>query len=542
MNVIGMLFAKHKKLKLIGLLLITAAVVYAVYRFAFPTTTNQADQDQTVTVTRGEIAPTMVVSGVIEAQEQVELNFKSGGTLATIDVEVGDKVKIGQRLASVDDIDMKKQLRLAKADYDSAKAQMRQLKKASSSDLATQEITVNKAGSSLSNTQMKTTNTQSSAIISVATAQTDVDNAKRDMDQLQIKRDEAVKEWQDLVAKYEHPVYHLPNYTDAQEKEVDAAKTAADSAYDKLIAAQDKYNKALQSLNTAKLQSELQNNNAANDLVQSQAQYDTAQIQLDSLKTGPNADDKIIQRAKEIAAEENYYSAQRSLDDSILTAPINGTVLSIDSNVGEEVSGGGLTTSASTSGSGSAFITIANKDGLIVTASVDQADIAKVKKGQKAEISVDAFPDQTLKGTVINVDPNPVIEQNVVTYKISVLLEKPDPKIQLGMAATVNIDLGKKNNVLIVPNLAVKSSNGSKFVTKNIDGSPTQIRVETGLADDQFTEITSGLNEGDVIVISTLSGSTQSGQNTGTQQNSQRSLMPGPGGGGFVPGMGGRRE
>jgi multidrug efflux pump subunit AcrA (membrane-fusion protein) len=179
------------------------------------------------------------------------------------------------------------------------------------------------------------------------------------------------------------------------------------------------------------------------------------------------------------------------------------------------------------------FIMIADLTKLEVTAAVDQADIPKVNKGQEVAISLDAFPDDEFKGKVTTVDPNPVVTQNVVTYNISVSIDNPDAKTQLGMGATLKIDLGKKKNVLVVPNLAVRSEGGSKVVRKIIDGNPTDVRVEVGLSDDENTEITSGLEAGDEIQVGVFAAASQATQGQGQRSGGSGGLhLPGMMGGG----------
>lgn len=516
--------------KIVVIILVVVAIVFGVYRIFFSQQSDQTNQAKTVRVTKGNIEPTLTVTGVVASENEVDLNFASSGELESIYVEAGDLVIAGQELAQIDDVDLQKELRITKASLKSAKAQLSQLKKSTPTDIKLQEIAVSNALASLENARKNLQSVETSTVQDITSAQIALDNTKNSMDLDLSKREEAVQEWDDLVKKYEHPVYHLPNYTASQQSEIDSAKAAADSAYEKYISDEAQYKTAQQSLNAAKLKAQSQIDSAKNQVSQAENQYETAVVQLDAKKAGPSADDKIIQQAAVTQAEENYNTAVRNLDNAILVSPIDGTVLSVSGNVGEKVSAGGQVSSSSTT----AFIIIANKSKLKVTAAVDQADIPKVNKGQNVAVSLDAFSDQEFKGKVTNIDPNPVVTQNVVTYNISVSISKGDPKIQLGMGATLKIDLGKRTNVFLVPNLAVQSKGGNKVVSKVIDGSPTDVKVEVGLSDDNNTEITSGLENGDEIEVGVFSGNSQ-----GTQSSSQ-------GSGGFglpgMGGMGGRRQ
>jgi RND family efflux transporter MFP subunit len=523
-------FLAKSAVKISVVVLAVVVVAFIGYRTFFGRSSDQTDQTRTVTVAKGDIAPTLAVSGTVASENEVGLNFKSGGELIAVHVKAGDSVTAGQELARIDDTDLQKQLRISGANLKSAKAQLRQLKKATPSDMKTQEIAASNAQASLENAKKSLQSTEASTAQDIASAQTALDNAKRSMDLALQKREEAVQKWQDLVEKYEHPVYHVPNYTASQQKEVDDAKVAADSAYEKYLSAEAQHKTAQQSLDAARLKAQSQMDSTTNQSSQAEGQYQTAVVQLEAKKAGPSADEKTIQQASVVQADESYSAALRDLDSAVLVSPINGTVLGVNGNAGEEVSGGATSSSsaADATSSSSAFITIADLSKLKVTAAVDQADIPKVNKGQKVAISLDAFPDEEFKGKVTTIDPNPVVTQNVVTYNISVSIDNPNAKIQLGMGATLNIDLGKKKSVLVVPNLAVRSSDGSKVVRKIVDGTPTDVKVEVGLSDDDYTEITSGLEEGDKIVLGVFTTTSQ-----GTSQGTS-----GIRGGMGLPGMG----
>jgi macrolide-specific efflux system membrane fusion protein len=212
-------------------------------------------------------------------------------------------------------------------------------------------------------------------------------------------------------------------------------------------------------------------------------------------------------------------------------------VLAVNASVGEQVAGTGTTggstqggseasTSQTNSGSSSSgsssssnsndFIVIADLTKLQIGASVDQVDIPKIAKDQNVSIAFDAISGKEFEGKVVSIDPTPVNTQGVITYKIKSSIENPDSKIQLGMTADLQIDVGAKKNVLVVPNLAVRPANGLKVVRKIIDGVPTDVPVKVGLSDDQNTEITSGLSEGDEIVVNVFSSTGQGQQGGGT--------------------------
>lgn len=202
-----------------------------------------------------------------------------------------------------------------------------------------------------------------------------------------------------------------------------------------------------------------------------------------------------------------------------LNSSIDGTVIHIGAKVGEQLGGtsASAVTRTTTTGSGSpaidtpGFITVADLNNLQVKMGVDQADIAKLTVNQAVTISLDAIPDKTFSGTVVFIDPIPTNNQNVITYTVDTNLVSPDPRVRLGMSANVSVDLGKVENVLLVPNLAVKTVNGSKVVTKVVAGKQTDVDVTVGVSDDKNTEIKSGLKSGDKVVVGVVTVSSTSG-------------------------------
>ena len=195
------------------------------------------------------------------------------------------------------------------------------------------------------------------------------------------------------------------------------------------------------------------------------------------------------------------------LGDEVLESPISGTVINIEAKEGEIVSStvGGSSATATATSAGtietSGFMTIADLSDLQIKMSIDQADIKKVSKGQKVNITLDALEDEEYSGKVISIDPVPSNDQNVITYTAYAGISKIKSSLRLGMSANIELEYGKKDNVLIVPNDAVRSRDGRKIVlVMSEDGRPQPVDVKVGEADEKNTEIISGLKEGDEII------------------------------------------
>jgi HlyD family secretion protein len=152
--------------------------------------------------------------------------------------------------------------------------------------------------------------------------------------------------------------------------------------------------------------------------------------------------------AKLEQAKSQLDASEVDLDYTIIKSPINGIVINRNVNVGQTVAA---------SFQAPVLFQIANDlSKMQVECSVDEADIGKVKEGQRVTFTVDAFPDDNFSGTVRQVRYSPEIVQNVVTYTTIVAVENPEMKLRPGMTATVSMVVGEAKNTLLVPNAALR--------------------------------------------------------------------------------------
>jgi macrolide-specific efflux system membrane fusion protein len=142
-------------------------------------------------------------------------------------------------------------------------------------------------------------------------------------------------------------------------------------------------------------------------------------------------------------------------------------------------------------------------DRLIVKAKVDETDIAKIKVGQEAVITLDAYSKQNIDAKVESVAFDAVTTNNVTTYTVEVLPLKTPDFMRSGMTANVNFLVNSHKDVLIVPNAAVKSDDDvSTVMLKDPNsGSPVTHEVQLALTDGKKSEVTQGLAEGDIVLV-----------------------------------------
>lgn len=201
-----------------------------------------------------------------------------------------------------------------------------------------------------------------------------------------------------------------------------------------------------------------------------------AQAQLDSAK---------------IAVEQ----AQRNLDKAKLIAPFDGVVAAVNYSVGDTASASAMT--------------VVDMSQLQVKVTVAEVDIAKIKVGETAQMTLDALPGKTYNAKVLSIAPVATVTQGVVNYPVTVAITNSDGAVKPGMTANLNIVVDQRDNVLLVPLRAVRTQGNQKSVTVAYQGQNISVPVTVGLTNDQSAEITSGnLKEGDRVVLNQTSTQT----------------------------------
>ncbi len=195
----------------------------------------------------------------------------------------------------------------------------------------------------------------------------------------------------------------------------------------------------------------------------------------------------------------SYELVSARLDNTTITAPISGTVVSKNVAVGEIVAGplGGATFSAPTF-----MAEIADLGSLEVIVDVDDVDIGKIQVGQPATISVDAFPDTSYQGIVREIASMTSSRREVgITYRVKARITDPDKALKLGMTANLDFLLGKMEQVLTVPKSAIVTEGDAQFVFIVNDDTLSRRTIATGFEGEEFMAVTSGLEPGEKVVI-----------------------------------------
>lgn len=287
------------------------------------------------------------------------------------------------------------------------------------------------------------------------------------------------------------------------------------------------------SLFEAQLQQSLANiNNAKASLAKNKAvlDYDTktykryknlyarnlvSKNDLDSAESAYRSDLANVQAAQAsiMQAQANYDTASANMRYTKIISPVDGIVISKEVEVGQTVAASFQTPTL--------FTVAEDLTNMRIETSVSEADIGKVKEGQQVEYTLDGYPDSVFKGTVSQVRLSPTTESNVVTYTVIISVENDDGKLMPGMTANVSIITSREEDVLTVPNMALKftlKDNTQKYEQKGIwvqrNGKPERINIKTGLSNDMYTQIiTDEVKEGDLVYTGTMQKNKKSSSN-----------------------------
>ena len=250
--------------------------------------------------------------------------------------------------------------------------------------------------------------------------------------------------------------------------------------------------------------------NAPLDIASAEQSIKEKETSIQKMQQGADALDIQTQQLTVRQRQNDLADAQQKLADYTVRAPFDGIVAVVNVKKGDPAS------------SGTAVATLISQQGT-ADISLNEIDIAKVKTGEKATMTFDAVPDLTLTGSVIEIDTIGTVTQGVVTYNVKIGFDAQDERVKPGMSVSASIITEVKQDVLTVSNSAVKTQ-GNRHVVQIVaqkisdtvdttqgvplSSPPTDQMVQIGLVNDDSTEITSGLKEGDQVVTKIIEPST----------------------------------
>lgn len=307
-----------------------------------------------------------------------------------------------------------------------------------------------------------------------------------------------------------------------------AKQNSVSDAEDSLEKAQDTLDNLQKTLATKKANEELSITSKQNTITNLENSLTEQQNDLADLEDGADEID-IIKATNEVTQKKlALANVQENVDNYELIAPFDGVLRDIDFKVGDNIVS-----------DDDKYAYIENPDILEIIVLLDQIDIIGVQEGMPATIVFDALPDKTFTSEVNKINETPQESSGVISYEVSILLEREDKSILSGMTTTVEIITEQAENVLVVPNLALSTKDGKTFVQKMENGKTIEVEVETGASDDNNTEILSGLSEGDEIMVQSFAATmtnSSSGETNGQDSMQQLMRATNSGGGSGPPG------
>jgi HlyD family secretion protein len=466
-------------------------------------------------------------AGNIELSGQRPVVLQADGIVSQVAVEVGDEVAADDLLVALDTTDLERAVKQAELNLASAQAQLDELlEDAAPAEIASAQASLAAAQQNLAEVQAGPSQAElAAAEASLAAAQASYQEllagpSDAELVQLSADLEGIMIELQQAQWDYDK-VSYLGEGASSQAAALQQATIdydAARAAYEIAVApaSESDLQDALSAIQSAQEQlDDLRAQPTPADLAEAEAQVASAQAELEGLLDGSSHAELQAAEISVSQAQLDLEEAQAQLAKAQLCAPIDGTALSVDVEVGEQVS------------AGASAVTLADLNALELTVNVAEVDIGKIHLDQRAEITVDALPDQVFGGVVARIAPSSDSDSGVVNYPVTIQLTDTDLSgVRPGMTAVADM-LGEETaDSWLVPASAVQERDGETVVMILRDGQPTPISVTSQGSEGEWTVVQSpDLKEGDQAIGTVSSFLNQDSGSTGF----------GPGGGGMMP-------
>lgn len=502
-------FLKRKR----NIWIIAILIVIIIIGFFIFGGKNNTGSIQTGFATRQNLQETVLSTGQVVSGIDLSLSFQGSGVVNRIYVQPGDKIYAGQTLAALSQSGAMASLTSAQGALAQAQANYEKLiAGATPQSIKTVQDSINLAKQDLTNAYNSAINTlnnaytgiynarnvvavlqnsyfssQDQAGITVSNAKTDI-NSNMQSAQTHLNAAEASMAPSDIDTTVSQMILSLNNVYD----DINTVRAQCDQGtYYYQVTASDKA--SLDAQKTA-INAMLSSVTAVQQSIASlKLSLQKAEDQLSVTTAPPTQADIDLAQAQILSAQGQVASAQTALNNTVITAPVGGTITQVDIKVGEQaVPSQGV-------------IVLQDIGDLHAEADVSEANIASLQIGQPIDYTFDALgPDQHFAGKVLTINPASTVISGVVDYLVKGTLDNI-PGIKPGMTANMTILVAKKDNALAVPSTAIINKNNNQYV-RVIDNPKIktyhEVQVQTGLqADGGLVEITSGLKDGQAIII-----------------------------------------
>jgi HlyD family secretion protein len=519
---------------------------------------NKKQNNDGLTVARMNLSQEVAATGKIKPAENVDLAFERGGKISGVYAKVGDRVEAGKVLLSTESSDYSAQVAQAQAILSAQEAKLAELRRGSRpEELQIQESTVTNADLAKSEAQRNIETVKNKAAASLDEAYNNLLASSQDgaeygktalyfitdlqyahysqFDQKGIEianaKEAVILEFlgqanasnmaKEFIGQLKGGTYGqvLTAIGDSSQLNIENSGASIISSLRKIksildtipvndiLSASEKSNLDLTkntintkiSVLTAKQKAiEVQKTTNSNNIATAEAALVTANNNLTSAKDGltlkkaGTAIEQIrAQEAQVAQARASVQNAAAQLSKTLIKAPISGTISRLDIKAGEIIS------------PMASVVSMISDGQFEIETNISETDIAKVKVGDSAKVTIDAYGNDTLfEAVVTQIDPAETLVNDVAAYKVTLQFKLNDERIKSGMTANIKLNATDRQNVLAVPESAIVTRGSDKFVLiNNGSTSPEQRKVVTGIKGvNGYTEIISGLNEGERVI------------------------------------------
>ena len=497
----------------VGLGVVAIALGVAGWLFVRARQQAAAPKIETGEVTQITAVTAVESSGSVVAQQMGSVAWATAGLVNRVAVKVGDQVKKGDVLMTLDPATVSQNVILAQADLINAQKTLDELLHPSELSIANAQKAVVDAQDALKKAQQDLKSVEnpagqsvfdsvSDAKLALDTAQTNLELTHNSADvkaynNAVVATDAAFRQYQNIKAKYDES----NNKTELQ-----TAMNQAEAAYQNALAdqnqlalkiqtdaankndavkkAQDKHDQAVRNLNAAQAGPDsLKLSQGQAKVAVAEATLADAQNKLDKLQNG--ADPKDI-----AAAQARVLAAQSTAASLAVFAPFDGEIVVVNYQVGDTVQ------------NSLAAVTLVNRTQLHVDVSVDESDVSLIALGDPVTVTFDSLPDLTLNGDVAQVNPVGSAVQGLVRYTVRVDLAELDPRVLIGMTASVTIVTDTNEGALAVPLDAVQLDQDGEFVMRvKADDTTERVPVVSGEVQGDLVVVEGGLTPSDKVRI-----------------------------------------
>lgn len=461
---------------------------------------NKNGNGEKIKVTRNDVVQTVSVSGKTRAALSADLSFEKSGKITGVYAKVGDYVSAGQVLVRIDSSELYANLSQAEANLLGEESRLSEIKKGTRpEEISMAKTAMDDAKNSLdskvtdaytksddairNNVDQMFDNPRSSNVkINIITNNFQLEN---EINNLRYEIESMLNDWSTKTSSL--PVSTTYSNLDKIKTFLDKVALAVNSLVANSNITQTTIDKYKTAISTARSSIAL----AYSNLNTAESVYNSAKTSYE-LKLAGNTQEAInAQTARVAQMQAQVDSIKAQLSKNVIYSPINGLVVKQEAKVGE-IANPSITS-----------ISIISANKIEVEAYVPEINIGKLSIGNSVSMKLDAFAGEKFTGKLIYIEPAETLIDNTPNFKLRIVFDNDDPRMKSGLSTDVEIEVAKKSGALSLPRYAVSREGDKFFADKYTEkGEIIKTEVVVGIqGDNGFTEILSGLVEGDTVVF-----------------------------------------